>query len=209
MARDSDRDIREEVRIAIFWRDLIGDFEYVKFHPDDMVRWYDALELRGHDEIRQLLTERYGSRPVSAVLGITAGAPHPPLWLVREWLQFYEQKVPTRHLWLTAGGFLLFSFMFFPFMYRCSQLTPLNMYVMNPPSSGRPTSTPQMPQGSNFNPSPNTPPATFQPTQTGPSSGGIAGAAMGGSPAGGVTGPASTGLSAGAVTAPSGSGNQP
>ncbi len=201
MGRDSGRDIREEVRIAIFWRALIGDYEYVKFNPDDMLRWYDALELRGPDEIRLMMTERYSTRPVRAMLGVVTAAPHPPVWLVREWLAHYEQKLRTGHLWTATAGFLVLSFMAFPALHGCADLTPVNMYVMNPPSGGPQVSAPQAPVGSNFNPALTEPPAVFTPSVTGPKSGGIAGAATGASPAGGTTGATNGGLSAGATSA--------
>ena len=136
MSKTDERDVREEIKIAIFWRNLIGDFEYIKFDPDDMMRWFDALELRGPIEIRQLLRERYATRPVNAMLGITTRAPHPPTWLVREWLAFYEQKVSTKPAWLAAFGFMILSFMAIPLLHQCADLQPVSMYVMNPPSSG-------------------------------------------------------------------------
>jgi hypothetical protein len=201
MARDTGRDVREEVRVAIFWRALIGDYEYVKYDPEDMLRWYDALDLRGPEEIRVLMNERYATRPVSEVLGIVAKAPHPPTWLVREWLAHHEQKVRTGHLWMATGSFLLASFLIAPFMYGCSALTPVNMYVMNPPTGNTPPAyEPQAPQTANFNPTVNSPPVTTQPGVTTPFSGGIAGSASGVAPPGGMTGPSNVGLSSGAVT---------
>jgi hypothetical protein len=200
MAQDSDRDIREEVGVALFWRELIGDYEYVKFNPDDMLRWYDALTLRGPEEIRELMDERYSGRPMGVVQGIVTGKPHPPAWLVREWLMHHETKIRTGGYWMAAGGFVLLSFIVAPFMYGCTTLTPVNMYVMNPPNNQPQPYQASAPVGSNFTAPPTTPPVAFMPGQTTPQSGGIAGAAMGTAPAAGVTGSANVGLSNGAVT---------
>jgi hypothetical protein len=206
MAEDTGRDIREEVKISLFWRALIGDYEYVKFNPDDMLRWYDALELRGPLEIREVINERYSSRPVSRVQGIVSGAPHPPTWLVRDWLMHHENKITTGRYWIAAAAFVLLFFMVGPLMYGLTTLKPLSTYVMHPPNSGPEPYQPAMPSGSNFTPTPQQPPATFTPGQTSPHSSGIAGAAMGLSPVGGVTGSTNGGLSAGVSTATSSSG---
>jgi hypothetical protein len=198
MARESERDVREEIRIALFWRALIGDYEYIKFNPDDLLRWYDALELRGPEEIRIVIDERYSTRPVNAVLGIVTAAPHPPTWLVRDWLSVHEQKVRTGGYWLGAAAFVAMSFMVGPMLYGCTQLKPMNPYVMNPPDSGPQQYTNTPPVGSAFYSNPTSPPVAFAPTQTGAQSTGIAGAAMGVTSAGGATGPANVGASAGA-----------
>jgi hypothetical protein len=199
MSKNDERDVREEIKIAIFWRNLIGDFEYIKFDPDDMMRWFDALELRGPIEIRHLLRERYATRPVNAMLGITSRAPHPPTWLVREWLAFYEQKVSTRPAWLTAFGFVVLSFMAFPLLHQCADLQPVSMYVMNPPSSG-PTIMPNSQVMTSIPASNMAPPATAQPGPTGPRSAGIAGAATGVTQTGGATGAVNGGISAGSIS---------
>jgi hypothetical protein len=213
MARESDRDVREEIRIALFWRALIGDYEYIKFNPDDLLRWYDALALRGPEEIRTVLDERYATRPVPAVLGIVSKAPHPPVWLVREWLMHHEQKVRTGGYWMATGTFIFASFLFFPMMYGCTQLKPVSPYAMNPPESGPTPYTSSGPVGANYYPNPVMTPTTMQPSQPGPTSPtstGIAGAAMGVTTPGGVTGATNGGLSAGATSAPSsGSTQQP
>jgi hypothetical protein len=208
MVKIPERDIRSEVKIALFWRHLIGDFEYVKFNPDDMLRWYDALELRGPVEIRDLLTERYGTRPAATIQGVVAEAPHPPSWLVREWLQYYEQKVKTGGLWMATGAFVLSSFVAFPLLYGCTQLHPLSPYVMRPPISQVQMTAPSMPIGSNFTPNATVPPATVQPGATSAHSTGIAGAASGVAPLGGVTGPSNVGASSG-VTSSGPSAGQP
>jgi hypothetical protein len=215
MSKIPERDVRSEIKIALFWRHLIGDFEYVKFSPDDMLRWYDALELRGPLEIRQLLSDRYTTRPASTIQGIVAVAPHPPSWLVRDWLAHHEMKVRTGGLWVAAGAFVLSSFVTFPLLYRCSTLTPLSPFVMNPPISQPSLAAPQMPVGSTYEPNNTVPPSTVQPSMaaqpgaTSPHSGGIAGAASGAAPPGGATGPANVGASSGTTSSPGVGGQQP
>jgi hypothetical protein len=200
MPEDSGRDIREEVRISLFWRALVGDYEYVKFNPDDMLRWYDGLELRGPLEIRELIDERYTGRPGLTVVGIVSGAPHPPIWLVRDWLMHHEHKVKTAPYWVATAAFVLLCFMVAPLLYGITALKPLSPYVMTPPSNGPQVYSPTTPTGSNYVPSPTTPPPTFTPGQTSPHSSGIAGGAMGVAPAGGATGPTNSGLSSGATS---------
>ena len=201
MARDSGRDVREEIRIALFWRALIGDYEYIKFDPDDMTRWYDALEMRGALEIRHLMRERYATRPVNAVLGIVSGAPHPPTWLVRDWLSFHEQKGSSGHWWLATAGFVTVSMMMFPLLHQCAALTPVSMYVMQPPDASPQLYAPIAPTGSTYMTNGTAPPTTFTPGQTSAQSTGIAGAAMGVAPPGGTTGAVNGGISAGSISA--------
>ncbi len=201
MPQESDRDIREEVGISLFWRELIGDYEYGRFNPEDMIRWYDALQLRGPDEIRDLINERYTGRPGTVVRGVVAGAPHPPIWLVREWLALYENKVRTGGYWMAAAAFVVFCGLFVPFIAGTTRLTPLSTYVMHPPFGGPQTFQPNGPASGPVLSATNTvPPAVSVPGPTGPTSGGIAGAATGVSPAGGTTGAVNGGLSAGAVS---------
>ncbi len=211
MAQESDRDIREEVGISLFWRELIGDYEYGRFNPEDMLRWYDALKLRGPEEIRDLINERYTGRPGLVVRGIVAGAPHPPIWLIREWLAKYENKVSTGAYWMAAFGFVLFIGMFVPFLSGMTRLTPLSTYVMHPPFGGPQVYQPAAPQtGPALSAVGTAPPAVSSPGPTGPTSAGIAGAATGVSPSTGTTGGANVGLSAGAVSpAPAVGNNQP
>ena len=208
MAQDTGRDIREEVRISLFWRALIGDLEYVKYKPEDMLRWYDALHLRGPLEISELIDERYTGRPGLAVVGIVAGAPHPPVWLVREWLAHHEQKIRTAPYWVATAAFILLFFMVGPLMYGLTRLRPVSMYVMKPPNNGPQVYQPTTPNGSNFMPNATQPPVTVTPGLTSPHSNGIAGAASGASPVGGATGAANVGISAGAVS-PGPSSSQP
>jgi hypothetical protein len=142
-----------------------------------------------------------------------AEAPHPPSWLVREWVQHYEQKVRTGSLWVAAGAFVLSSFVAFPLLYGCTKLQPLSPFVMNPPISQPNLATPSMPVGSTYEPNNTAPPSTLQPSvtaqpgATSPHSGGIAGAASGAAPPSGTTGPANIGASSSATSASSGAGS--
>jgi hypothetical protein len=202
--KDKEVDVRTEMRIALFWRRLIGDYEYIKYDPDDLLRWYLALELRGPDEIRDLYQERYTARPMRVMLGVVSKAPHPPILVIREWLAFHEHQVRTGSYWWGAIGFSLFCLLVFPNVYGCMALQPMNPLIMNPPATGpaQPTSvmnTPSYGAAPTF-----VPPTTMVPsvTVTGPTSGGIAGGAAGSVPAAGVTGPSNTGASGGAAGPP-------
>ncbi len=208
---EKDIDVRTEMRIALWWRSLISDYEYTKFDPDDMLRWYVALELRGPYEIRELLTERYMGRPMKNVVGIVSLAPHPPLWLVQAWLEHHEQKVHTGTAvpWGLAGSFVVLSFIFFPSLQGCVNLQPSNPLVMNPPPSAA-LVTPYAPVVASYAAAPSspTPPsnqpppaAAPAPTQgiTSPVSGGIAGASSGAVSPTGTTGATNGGISSSAT----------
>ena len=71
-------DFREEIRIGLFWREMLGDELYLSFNADDMVRWYLALELAGQIDIRARLEERASNRPLKLFQGLSR-APHPPV----------------------------------------------------------------------------------------------------------------------------------
>ena len=134
--RDKNRtELRKEIKIAIYWRQLIGDFEYVKFNPDDMLRWYLAMDLRGADEIRGLITERYENeaRRVT-VAGVVGQAPHPPVWLVREWLKTREPKFPKWRIFSASVGLVIVVGIVVPTMHGCEGLKPMNPLVYNPPN---------------------------------------------------------------------------
>lgn len=201
MPEEIERDVREEIRVALFWRALIGDYEYIKFNPEDMFRWYEGLELRGPDEIRDLIHERYNTRPVPAVLGIVMQAPHPPTWLVREWLAHHENQVHVRGTILKGAAVLTgLAFMIGPFVYGCSHLTTLNPYAMNPPTAQLQTVQPTLAQAQGAS-GPTQTPVAFTPTATGPRSEGIAGTTQGGSAPNGVTGPSATGIASSSISA--------
>jgi hypothetical protein len=132
--RDKDRtELRKEIKIAIFWRKLIGDLEYVRFNPDDVLRWHIALEMRGPEEIRDLLAERYLSQARRApMLGLVGESPHPPLWMVREWLATKQPKFPKwRGLGLTLC-FIVITALLLPTIHGCENLKPMNPLVLNP-----------------------------------------------------------------------------
>jgi hypothetical protein len=196
--KDGDVDIRTEMRIALFWRGLIGDLEYIRYRPEDMLRWYMALELRGPEEIRDLVTERYTSRPMPEILGVVNKAPHPPSRLVREWLAYHEHKVRTGVYWFAPLAFCVLCGLVFPTVYTCQNLRPMNPLVMNPPNNGvqAPPSTPNVPvygMSSGM-----MPPLTGGPTGTVtlPANGGSSGGPPAAAPTTGVTGPVNGGASA-------------
>jgi hypothetical protein len=133
--REKDRtELRKEIKIAIFWRKLIGDLEYVKFNPDDVLRWHIALEMRGPDEIRDLVGERYRTQARRApMLGLVGEAPHPPVWMVREWL---ATKQPVFPKWRGMGlllCFIVLSGLLLPTIHGCETLTPINPLIVKPP----------------------------------------------------------------------------
>lgn len=208
---DKDIDIRTEMRIALWWRSLIGDYEYAAFDPDVMLDYYMALELRGPEEIRALVTERYMGRPTKAVLGIMTKAPHPPLWLVLKWLEHHEEKIHTGSSvgWGLAGSFVVLSFIFMTNLHSCVDMQTSNPLAMSPPS-GTPRVTPYEQVQWSYGAPPAPPstasqaPPTSAPaassTQTGAQSQGIAGAASGSVSRGGTTGPTNSGASAGAAS---------
>jgi len=208
MSRPNDeRDIRYEMKIALYWRALIGDSEYVKFDPEDLLRWYEALELRGHDEIRDLRNERYRTALTGGMLGIVARAPHPPIWLVNQWLEKADQKVHTLEYWGMGCAFVLASGLVFGNLQGCTSLKPLNPLFLKPPADGFTAAAYTAPptfqlgnakQGMETQ-GPNTVagPATF--SATGPASNGVAAAPNAAAPSAGVTGPQNIGASAGGV----------
>jgi hypothetical protein len=197
--KDSDVDVRTEMRIALFWRALIGDFEYIRYDPDDMLRWYVALELRGPEEIRELVSERYSSRPMPVILGVVSKAPHPPTHLVRDWLSFHEQQMRVGAYWWAPLGFCIFCGLVFPFFYGCQNLQPVNPLVMNPPATG-PKAPSSIASTPSYGASTSMVPPLTQPvvTMTGPRSSGIAAGASGAAPASGATGPVNGGASSSA-----------
>ncbi len=103
-------DFIEDIRIAQFWRKHLGEVEYVTlYNPDDLRRWYVALETRGPQEIRDYLIERTGRHPMGEVTGIVARAPHPPRKIIDLWLDSHD-KVDARPYWLAFAGFLVLAY---------------------------------------------------------------------------------------------------
>jgi hypothetical protein len=200
------RDIREEMRVAVYWRKLIGDPAYVKFDPEDMYRWYEALELRGTDEIRTVIRERYVTTQSGVMQGVVSRSPHPPLWLVNEWLEHEQNKTHTIGYWLMGGCFLVISGMCVTGLQGCVNLQPLNPLIMHPPSGTPPVvayslPTVSAPGGNTASGMTASQPKTSAPaaaqTATGPSSNGIAGGATGQVSPTGSTGGQNIGASAG------------
>jgi len=134
--RDKNRtELRKEIKIAIYWRQLIGDFEYVKFNPDDMLRWYLAMDLRGADEIRDLVKERYENEARRAtVLGVVGQAPHPPVWLVREWLNTRQPKFPIWRIFSVSASLVVVVGILAPTVNGCQGLKTMNPLAYNPPN---------------------------------------------------------------------------
>jgi hypothetical protein len=193
--------------IALYWRALIGDSEYVKFDPEDLLRWYEALKLRGHDEIRNLRNERYRTAQTGGMQGIVSGAPHPPIWLVNQWLEKEDQKVHTLEYWGMTCAFVVVSFLVFGNLQGCMSLKPMNPLWMKPPADGLTAAGYTAPptfelgvakQGMETK-GPNTVagPASF--AATGATSNGVAGAPSASAPPTGATGPRNIGASGGAV----------
>lgn len=92
MADDREPDVRQVNRVALFWRELLGEEGFHKFDSKALWDWYQALELRGPDDIRHYVTERSGSTPLREVRGIVAKAPHPPMRVVELWLRWHETR---------------------------------------------------------------------------------------------------------------------
>ena len=117
----ADGDAIEEIRIARFWQNALGDFEYVYHNPDDLRRWYKALEVRGPAEIRDHITARDGRSPTHALQGL-APAPHPPMWIVELWLDSHESRHRLFPFWIGSAGFVLLCLLVGNTMNGCTQL---------------------------------------------------------------------------------------
>ena len=128
-------DFIEEIRIAQFWRKQLGEYEYVAHNPDDLRRWYIALETRGPQEIRDYLIERTGRYPMGQVTGIVATAPHPPRPIIDLWLESYN-KTRTRHYWLGVVAFLVFVYFSMTNLSTFQSLPWQTKFQMNPPPTG-------------------------------------------------------------------------
>jgi hypothetical protein len=155
MSEDS-LDFITEIRIAQFWRRQLGELEYVKRDPDDLRRWYDALETRGPEDIRDYLNERAGRYPDGQVTGIVAKAPHPPREVIDLWLASYD-KTSTMPYWTAFAAFLLTCALIGPYISGCQNLHPLTPFPNGAPPEAivQPGSPTQMP------PSQSSPPGSF------------------------------------------------
>jgi hypothetical protein len=128
----SDLDFREEIRIAQYWRKQMGDVEYVKRDPDDLRRWYEALETRGPDEIRAYLIERTGRHPLGVVTGIVAKAPHPTQEVIDIWLASHR-KAPTGPYWAGAAIFLVLCLLIGPNISGCQNMHQIKLFPNGAP----------------------------------------------------------------------------
>jgi hypothetical protein len=128
----ADLDFIEEIRVAQYWRKQLGEIEYVKRDPDDLRRWYAALETRGPDEVRAYLIERSGRHPLGHVTGIVAKAPHPPREIIDLWLASHD-KARTAPYWVGAAAFLLVCMVVGPNVSGCQRLRPFKLFPNGAP----------------------------------------------------------------------------
>ncbi len=129
----SDLDFIEEIRIAQYWRKQLGEMEYVQRNPEDLRRWYEALELRGPEEIRSYLAERSGRHPSGAITGIVFKAPHPPREIIDIWLASHD-KTRTMPYWVGALAFLVACLLVGPNVSGCQHLPNQNKFAVQPPA---------------------------------------------------------------------------
>jgi hypothetical protein len=115
---------QREIRVAEFWRKQLGELEYSARNPDDLFRWYEAMELRGPEEIRAYLDERMGRYPTMPVTGIVPVAPHPTRDIIDLWLASHT-TTRTGHYWTASAALLLVCIWFVPTLHGC-------MDVQNP-----------------------------------------------------------------------------
>jgi hypothetical protein len=128
----SDLDFIEEIRIAQFWRKQLGELEYVQRDPEDLRRWYVALETRGPDEIRDYLIERTGRYPAGQVVGIVSKAPHPPREIIDLWLASHD-KTHTMPYWVGLAAFVVACMLIGPNMAGCQNLPDRSLFAVTSP----------------------------------------------------------------------------
>jgi hypothetical protein len=128
----SDLDFIEEIRIAQFWRKQMGELEYVKRDPEDLHRWYVALETRGPDDIRDYLNERAGRYPAGQVTGIVAKAPHPTREVIDLWLASHDRTSKAPY-WTGAAAFLLICALVGPNISSCQNLHSIAPFAKTAP----------------------------------------------------------------------------
>lgn len=124
-------DYLNEIKIAGFWRRVLGEMEYVDHDADDLKRWYEALEQRGAADIRETLIERASRHPVAHFQGLGA-APHPSMKLVELWLSTHEEAPRTTPVWIGIGGFAIVAFFIGTGFSGCQSLRNINPLVNNP-----------------------------------------------------------------------------
>ena len=167
-------DFIEEIRIAQFWRKHIGEYEYVAHNPDDLRRWYIALETRGPVEIRDYLIERTGRHPMGQVTGIVATAPHPPRAIIDVWLDSYN-KTRTRPYWLAGLAFLVLVYYSMTTLTNFQAIPWQTAFQMHPPRPGGnlpPPGTTPIANATSTLPASLTPPASSASPATGSSGSG-------------------------------------
>ncbi len=126
----------EEIRIAQFWRKLLGEHEYVTlYNPDDLHRWYKALETRGPEEVRSYLIERTSRHPMGEVTGIVSMAPHPPRNVIDLWLESHD-KVRTRPYLLVVAGFIVLAYYTMTNLAGFQHIASHTQLQLNPPTPG-------------------------------------------------------------------------
>jgi hypothetical protein len=128
----SDLDFIEEIRIAQYWRKQLGEIAYVQRDPDDLHRWYVALETRGPEDIRGYLNERAGRYPSGQVTGIVSKAPHPPREIIDLWLASHD-KTSTTPYWAGLGAFLIACLLIGPNVSGCQHLHSIAQFATTAP----------------------------------------------------------------------------
>lgn len=129
---DEKIDFRVEIRIMQFWRNLLGEAKFARFRQEDLLRWYLALELAGPVDIREQLMERRSNHILSHLHGVVDLAPHPPTWLVEDWLATHEQKVRTAPFWYGLSAFTIVCFIVGLTTSTCSTDYTINPLALNP-----------------------------------------------------------------------------
>ena len=131
-------DFIKDIQIAQFWRKHLGEYEYVtQYNPDDLKRWYIALETRGPDEIRDYLIERTGRYNTGEVTGIVSVAPHPPRNVIDLWLESHD-KVHTLPYWVAFAGFLVLAYYSMTTLAGFEHLPTQTQSQLHPPMPGGP-----------------------------------------------------------------------
>jgi hypothetical protein len=167
-------DFHEEIRIAQFWRRHIGEYEYVNHNPEDLQRWYIALETRGPEEIRAFLAERTGRHPMGQITGIVARPPHPSREIVDLWLASHV-KTRTAGYWVAVPVYIVFVYYVATSLSGYHHLSPMTALQTNPPpiaALGSPITAPGAPTAGSTLPSPPMAPAAQAATPTTAYSGG-------------------------------------
>ncbi len=136
-------ELHEEIKVAQFWRGVIGVYEYVNYDPADLLRWYQALETRGPDEIRAYLNERAAKHPMKRLLGLVAKPPHPPMEVVMLWLEERERHSSSASVWMGVGGFVTLCFLLGVGFVGCQNLKNQNTLALKPGQTSPPLMQPQ------------------------------------------------------------------